>query len=207
MVSDSSESESTKVLDLLRRAIPETRQLIEGLTDGEWSASTPCPDWTVLDVVEHLVSGLAQFADVGAGEEFDPSHRSSVSPVDALAAFDEAAGRMLTTWSDPTVADRLHSMPWGDTPGATLIGFMVAEQLAHGWDLARATGQGPTYNTELVTEALAMSEVNDDPSIRVPGMFGPIVTVGEDRPAIDRLAGFLGRDPYWSPPVRPDGQR
>ncbi len=206
MTSHTSEPDPAHMLDLLGRATPVTRQLIEGLADDDWSAPTPCPDWTVLEVIEHMVSDLAQFADVGAGAGFDPLAQMSLSPADALAAFDEAAGRMLSTWSDPAVAGRLHSMPWGDTPGATLIGFMVMEQLAHGWDLARATGHTPAYDPDLIAESLAAAEANDDPSIRVPGMFGPIVTVSADAPTIDRVAGFLGRDPDWSPPVKPNDQ-
>lgn len=201
MTAHLTEPDPAHMLDLLGRATPVTRQLIEGLAQDDWSAPTPCPEWTVLEVVEHVVSGLTQFADVGAGAGFDPSVQASLNPADALAAFEEAAGRMLSVWSDPAVAGRVHSMPWGDTPGATLIGFMVMEQLAHGWDLALASGRAPAYDDDLAAEALAMAEAFDDPSIRVPGMFGPVVTVGAHEPTIDRVAGFLGRDPDWSPPV------
>lgn len=199
MTNQTSEPDPAHMLDLLGRATPVTKQLIESLDDDAWSAPTPCPEWTVLELVEHVVSGLAQFADVGAGAEFDPSARVSLTPADALGAFEEAAGRMLSVWSDPAVAGRMHSLPWGDTPGATLIGFMVMEQLAHGWDLARAIGRAPAYDDDLAAEALALAQVNDDPSIRVPGMFGPIMPVDADTPTIDRVAAFLGRDPDWSP--------
>ena len=204
MTTETSVPDPTHMLDLLGRVTPVTHQLIESLDDDDWSAPTPCPEWTVLELIEHVVSGLQQFADVGAGAEFDPSARASVTPTDALSAFQDAASRMLSIWSDPAVAGRMHSMPWGDTPGASLIGFMVMEQLAHGWDLARATGRTPAYDDDLATEALVLAEANDDPSIRVPGMFGPIVSVDADGPTIDRVAGFLGRDPDWSPPVEHD---
>lgn len=78
MTAQASEPGPTHMLNLLGRATPATRQLIVGLGQNDWSAPTPCPKWTVLEVVEHVVSGLAQFADVGAGVGFDPSAQALV---------------------------------------------------------------------------------------------------------------------------------
>jgi uncharacterized protein (TIGR03086 family) len=195
----SPEADPGRMLGLLARAVPVTRRLIAGVAADQWTARTPCPAWDVQQLVEHVIGGLARFADVGAGGTLDGASPPSVGPSEALAAFDEASARMLSAWSAPAVAGRTHPMPWGDTPGVALIGFMVMEQLAHGWDLARATGQRADYDDDVATGALALAEAYDDPSIRNPVMFGPVVEVAAGAPVIDRVVGFLGRAPDWTP--------
>jgi uncharacterized protein (TIGR03086 family) len=64
--------------------------------------------------------------------------------------------------------------------------------LAHGWDIARATGQDPELPVDAAEAALrfARDQVVDDAR---PGRFEPPQPVAEDAPAIERLVGFLGR--------------
>ena len=76
-----------------------------------------------------------------------------------------------------------------------LVVFMVIEQVTHGWDLARATGQEPSFGDELAEATLTLARSYDDGTIRVPGLFGPIVEIPFGASAIDRLAAFLGRRP------------
>ncbi len=102
---------------------------------------------------------------------------------------------MLEAWSGDGALGAAYAMPWGETPGMALVGFMVIEQVTHGWDLARATGQPPKFGDELAQATLELARGYDDASIRVPGMFGPIVEIGAGAPAIDKLAAFLGRRP------------
>ncbi len=106
------------------------------------------------------------------------------------------AERMLSAWSAPGVVDDRYDMPWGETPGTMLVGFMVIEELGHGWDLARASGQDPGFDDDVVHATLDMARAYDDESIRVPGMFGPVVPIADDAPPIDQLAAYLGRRPW-----------
>ena len=72
---------------------------------------------------------------------------------------------------------------------------MIIEQVVHGWDLGRAVDRPAGYDDELVEHTLELAHRHDDPMIRVPGMFGPVVEISSSAPAIDRLAAFLGRHP------------
>ena len=111
---------------------------------------------------------------------------------DAVREYDLASDRMLSVWSDEAVADRTYAMPWGDTPGLALLGFMLIEQVTHGWDIAMATGQDPSFDPDVVDAALDLAHEYDDESIRVPGMFAPIVPVDGGRNG-DRPTGRLSR--------------
>lgn len=182
--------------DLLERSIATTARLLADVNEDRWSSPSPCPDMTALGVVQHLVGGLTQFAATGAQEPFDErSLERSFSGEDAREEYQAAGDRMMAVWSQPGVAERDYPMPWGDSAGSDLIGFMLIEQVTHGWDIAKATGQEPGYDSELVEATLDLARGYDDESIRVPGMFGPIVPAPDGGPAIDRLAAFLGRHP------------
>ncbi len=150
-------------------------------------------------LIEHMVGGLLQFASIpssaDATEALTPPADLGLTIDDAVAAFDNAGRKMLAAWKDPTTTNANYDMPWGATPGAALVGFMLIEVVTHGWDLAKATDQRPAFDDQLVLTTLEIARMYGDEGIRVPGMFGPIVPVADDAPLIDRLAGFLGRHP------------
>jgi uncharacterized protein (TIGR03086 family) len=76
----------------------------------------------------------------------------------------------------------------------------VGELVTHGWDLAVATGRRHLLDDDLAAGALPATVAKipaDHRGEDVP--FGPVVPVADDAPAIDRLVGWLGRDPAWRP--------
>lgn len=181
-------------------AAPTTHRLIERITPRQWHLSTPCAGMDVAALVQHLVVGLDQFAavpSVGRSEAAaaDGSQVSTVGHREAPTVYLASCERLLEVWAAPETLGSAYAMPWGETPGAMLVGFMVIEQVAHGWDLAHATGQHPTFGDEVAAATLDLARSYDDETIRMPGMFGPVVAVPPDALAIDRLAGFLGRHP------------
>jgi uncharacterized protein (TIGR03086 family) len=195
--------DATNTLALLQAAVPTTHRLITGITTQQWHGSTPCADMDVAALVAHLIDGLDQFAAVASAETggapvpaavADPDV-SNIDGAQAASLYAAASARLLDAWSAHGALDRLYAMPWGETPGLMLVGFMVIEQVTHGWDLARATGQEPAFDDDLAEATLALAQGYDDDAIRVPGMFGPAITVSPDATPIDRLAGFLGRQP------------
>ena len=132
---------AASMLALLRDVVPPTSRVVAAISVDEWSKPTPCEEMTVHELAAHLVGGLEQFGDVADGLPVDVTAITEIEPGEISARLDAAADRMLEQWSVPGVADVVYPMPWGDTPGVNLIGFMVIEVATHGWDLARATGR------------------------------------------------------------------
>lgn len=68
--------------------------------------------------------------------------------------------------------------------------------LAHAWDLAIATGQPTNLDPELADYVLAFSkQMTSRPVLRGDGRrFGAEQPCGDERPAADRVAAFLGRE-------------
>lgn len=109
-------------------------------------------------------------------------------------AFCAAADQMRAAFAAPEVLDKTFDAPIGTASGTFFAKVRIIELIAHGWDLARATGQSMhVFPDDLCERALAMSrEVYAD---RTRGRFGDEQPVSADAAAADRLAAFLGRTP------------
>ncbi|HWU32535.1 MAG TPA: TIGR03086 family protein, partial [Marmoricola sp.] len=90
--------------------------------------------------------------------------------------------------------------PMGPQPVAALLDqIYTGDVFLHSWDLARATGQEPPLDEETCAAMLAGMAGIEGP-MRDSGQFGPAVRVADGRSAVDRLIGFVGRDPDWTAP-------
>ena len=84
--------------------------------------------------------------------------------------------------------------------GATIDRFYTSDVFMHSWDLARAGDQDPCLDEDQAAMMLAgMRPI--EAMLRDSGQYGPAVPVPDDAPAVDRLMGFVGRDPAWRPPA------
>lgn len=177
-----------------------TGAVIGAITDEQLGHPTPSPDHTVGDLVEH-VEGVA-VGLVGTARKTDP-------PPDAArpdgAATGPAAGwrervparlaALAQAWRDPAAWEG--STQAGGVPleAAAAGMFALDEIVVHGWELAVATGQPYPVDEEA---ARACAEFLAGVP-RAAELFGPVVEVPADAPAIDRLVGLSGRDPAWRP--------
>ncbi len=182
-------------IELLRGVLAGTDQVIAGVGDDQWGLPTPCPEYDVGALVDHILGWARPFAAGANGEEFegDPSdhHRGD----DPAGEFRAAAARIVAGWEEHGF-DRQVSLAGGESPAATAFNMTVMEYLTHGWDLATATGQPTPWSEEQAADVLARAEKTLPAQYRGEGMpFGPIVDVPDDAPAADRVAAFMGRTP------------
>jgi uncharacterized protein (TIGR03086 family) len=185
----------------LAAALDGTRQLVHAVTDDQWQLPTPCPDWTVRQLVNHLVGGDRLCTRVLRGEPLPPmdqlGRRGHVDQLgdDPAAAYDLAAAELLQALAAPGVLERAHTLPVGTLPGPAVVHLRTVETLVHGWDLARATGRAAPFADELAEQEMPFTRdlLGRLPEGRQP--FAPTLPATEESPAIDRLAALLGREP------------
>lgn len=186
------------MIDELRRALDRTAEVVAAVQPEQLGLPTPCPDYDVRGLINHLVAGNLMFAAVANGGELDmgvfgQDHLGE----DAAAAYRRSAQATLAGWQRPGVLDE--DLPFGNMPGHTVIRLHLTEELTHGWDLARATGQDESMDPQLADIALeAMRKVPEE-MLRGSQNFGPEVACDAGAMPHERLVAFLGRDPAATP--------
>ncbi|GAA2637355.1 TIGR03086 family metal-binding protein [Dactylosporangium fulvum] len=180
---------------LLVRAAPVTRQIVTALDDADLAAPTPCAGWDVRALVEHLLhwgpslEGAAHKASVppGAADAGDDWRKALLGQYDRLAdAWGAPAAWEGTTYMGPT-----------ELPADLVGGMVLGEFVLHGWDLARAAGQAPAWDDEVLT-ALHAEVARSADQARSMGVYGAEVPVPETAPLLARVLGLSGRNPSWT---------
>ncbi len=171
-------------------------------------APTPCASYTVADLRDHVLGWLQHFATAVT----DPDRVAPRDDPDAYRAADDprplpdvvlGAGEAIERATLAGVAGRRVVMSQSAMDGDAVLAMALGEYLVHGWDLARATGRDWPVPEQACRAALEFFGGMITPEYRSAdgggGFFGPEVEVRHDAPALDRLLGFAGRDPQWSP--------
>jgi uncharacterized protein (TIGR03086 family) len=164
-------------ITLLRRAVDDATRIIDGITPAQLGLPTPCPDFTVGQLVAHLVEGVEMFSAA-----LDPS---SASAGDEWKA---AGQRVAAAAETPGAADAPIALPYGEFPRIVVIQQALGEIAIHAADLARATGQ-PLGDDAVYERVFAV--VGEE--WRVDGVLGPAVPCADDAPLADRVLAFAGR--------------
>lgn len=183
---------------LVREAAAAVEPLF-AVTEADHGRPTPCVGLDLKALLAHVIGGLRSMADIGEGKPFSFDTDPDLSVEDPVAELRLAVDRLTTAFSRPEVAARSFAMPWGETSADQLLGFELIELVVHGWDIARSLGRDPALPDELAAAALGGARQWVDDSARTPQLFGPEVAVDDGAPVLDRLVGFLGRDPAWRP--------
>jgi uncharacterized protein (TIGR03086 family) len=186
-MTNESTSSSEPRADHLAAALEVTKGIVAGVSPDQAHVPTPCPEYDVSRLLDHLVGFGASFADK-ANSVPSPADPAKVTAGDDPARAYDAVSRRL-----------LEGYRGGEGEGATPIGVVLMETVIHGWDLAKGTGQPAPYPDDAVEAALAAGQGMMSPKFRGEGQpFGDEVEVSSDAPALDRLVAFMGRDPGWS---------
>ncbi|MFF2084998.1 TIGR03086 family metal-binding protein [Nocardia sp. NPDC058176] len=177
------------------------------ITEDQFTDPTPCAGLTVRDLLAHVVGLSEAFRQAATKEAVGrsaspPSGADSPLPDDWQTRIPAQLDALTAAWRAPEAWE-------GDTEAggvvmpAVVMATVALDELAiHGWDLAVATGQQLAVSPDdlaILTEFLRETDPEG-----TPGLFGPIVAVPADAPALDRLLGLTGRDPGWLPAIATD---
>lgn len=179
-------------LDAFDRAAAAATAIVAGITDDQLALPSPCTEWTVRELVNHLVTGNLMSVAIVEGRAH-PDRNVDRLGSDPKAVFAESLAASRAALHQPGLLERTVTTPMGEAPGAVLVQMRVAELLVHGWDLARATGRSTDIDAELAGSVLAawQARLADRPRTLTP--FADPQPVPDDATAADRLAAYLGR--------------
>jgi uncharacterized protein (TIGR03086 family) len=190
----------------LGTAADEMSRLVNGVRDDQLGDPTPCTDYTLGDLVQH-VRVLAEAFTVAGRKEQPPGGSkppalgsAALLSDDWRAETDEWLRRLVETWADPTAWQGTAWIAGFEAP-ASGVGITASNELVvHAWDVARASGQ----RLELDDAALAPSRdfvamISGPGSEQARGeVFGPAVTVPAGASPLDEVVAGNGRDPAWA---------
>jgi uncharacterized protein (TIGR03086 family) len=184
-------------------AYDHAAQVVAAVRPDQLAGPTPCPDYDVATLVDHLVGAGWRTVELGRGHTPTGAEFPHVDLAEAPGQLRKAGGEAATAWT----ADRLTAtttMPWGQTyNGFTLVDMYLSELMAHAWDLAVATGHRPSCDQDLAAAALTAAHAMLRPEYRdmmgVGNPFGAEQPAGDGASTLERFAAFMGRPLDWRP--------
>ncbi|MFH9266124.1 TIGR03086 family metal-binding protein [Streptomyces sp. NPDC017546] len=182
--------------ELLEAAADRALPVVRGIEDGQLGGGTPCAEYDVRALVNHLFQVVVNFQALAAREEVDFGQVPEFVAGDWRARFGAETARLVEAWSVPGVEEGTTGQM--GLPART-VGLMVLGDLTvHAWDLARATG------ADFVPEERVLDELGPGlaalaPQAREMKVFGEPFPVEEGATAFERLLAVTGRDPGWRP--------
>lgn len=192
-------------LDLHNKAMHQFGLRLHHLQPHEWGLSTPCVDWTVRDLVAHvvgeqrwiplLVARRLSIADAereleGAGDLITAGESLDPSPSEA---WDAAAGPAILSFAALDDLDVMIGLSRGPTPARDYLAELTLDLAVHAWDLGQAIGMTDPLPDDLA--AFALDAVRGWGELSDSGMFAAPVAVPGDASWTDRLVAATGRTP------------
>jgi uncharacterized protein (TIGR03086 family) len=173
------------LLSLYGRASEWTVDKVAGAS-AKLDVATPCDEWTVRDLLNHILETQQFFVSRARNEDVPPPSPKPAELVgdNPVNDFNHARSEVLTVFGEDGVIART----------GPSLGIAFSDQLLHGWDVAKATGQDATMPEGLAEAAYTIihGRFTDDER---KGIFGPEIAVPASASAQDRLLAYTGRNP------------
>ena len=186
------DTSETNVASLYERAAAGTRRYLSSVKTDQWGDPTPCDDWDVRTLVNHLVGGAGGVKTTFEGAAPQSSAGVDLLGDDPLRSFDDAVAGAVGALSAPRALSKTLQTRVGETPATNFAFARMQEMLIHGWDLAVALGQDATLDEELV-EAAYVRALENRARYRAGTAFGPAeITPSDEATTQSKLLGILG---------------
>ena len=183
--------------------------LIEEVPERDLGNPSPCREYSVGDLLDHIAGITVAFGDAAAKAD---GASSNMGPQGDAANLDPQwrtslplhLDTLTRAWSDPQAWTGMTRVGGRDLPADVAGVVTYGELTVHAWDLAQATGLpfapdpgGLKPLFDIVSQTFGPGNDASRGSA-----FGPAIPVADDAPMFDQILGLLGRDPGWSSGAR-----
>lgn len=191
------------MLAMFQTGVREFGARVHAVREDQWTAATPDREWSVADLVAHLVEEHRWAPPLLHGLDLESARKvvegTRELPVgggvgaNLAQEWDEASLASADAWTEPDALERTVSLSRGDTPARQYLGEMTFDLCVHAWDLGIAIGYPDPLPEDLVRHTYeAVKQFGD---MSGTGFFDKPVDVPEDAPLIDKLVAATGRAP------------
>jgi uncharacterized protein (TIGR03086 family) len=185
----------------LAAAAAEAARVVGGVRSDQLTAATPCRDWDLRALLNHVILWTAYSAERRARDEPLPEDlmtRDFVAEPGYATAYQAQIARAVDAWSDPRAWKRDLNVMGSPAPAADVAGMLLAEMVLHGWDVARASGQEYVCPENVAAATREVVAASAELFRKYDGFAGPVAIAGP-APAFDQALATSGRDPRWRP--------
>lgn len=179
---------------LLPEGAGEFTTRVRAIGSGAWDNATPCTDWSVRDLVNHLTSEHLWVPHLLGGEspdEVGTRYEGDVLGADPVAAWDAAIEGSLAAWNAVESDDAVVQLSFGNAAAGEYANQMLLDLTVHSWDLASGAGLDDRLDERVVEHVLRYAQ-RHAADLVASGLFDDPVTGNRDDPQ-GRLLGLLGR--------------
>jgi uncharacterized protein (TIGR03086 family) len=170
---------------------------VHAVRPDQWDAPTPCTDWSVRDLVNHLTAEQLWVAPLvrerRTVEQIGDAFDGDVLGDDPVAVWDRAAAEARETFLEKGALDRTVRLSYGPTQATAYCSQMVSDLVIHAWDLSRAIGADERLPRDLVDFAAQEVAPYAD-SLAGSGLFAPRLKTPPDADEQTKLLAMVGRE-------------
>jgi uncharacterized protein (TIGR03086 family) len=144
---------SREPVELLVVAVDEFARRLRLVGPDDWRRPTPCSEWDVRALVNHVVGGNRRYQMLLHGapsEEVEATRAVDHVGDDARASFAETADDVVACFQEDGALERIGHHVTGDRTGRELLSMRILDVAIHGWDLAHALGADETLDEDIV---------------------------------------------------------
>jgi uncharacterized protein (TIGR03086 family) len=191
---------ATTARSMLPAAADRFGALVHAVPADAWDRPTPCGDWSVRDLVNHVVAGHRWVPPLLGGSTLAEVRASDTGDVlgdRPAAAWDAAIAASMRAWAMAREDQEVSLSPHGPTPAGEYAEQVLADLVVHGWDLGRGIGAEPVPDDGQAAHVLAYLEPRVAGWTSAGVFDDPVPTSRTD--ALSRLVALTGRDPDWQP--------
>jgi uncharacterized protein (TIGR03086 family) len=181
----------------MERVLDRAGEVVDRVEPGQLGNSTLCTEWTVRDVINHVVGGATMFAECVESGSVPDDRLGQLMGGDNLGddykgSFHTASDRARAAFGAEGALEKMVKLPFGEMPAGIALNIAIMDVMTHAVDIAKATGQS-VDDEALLETALAVGRQLVTADFRVPGVFDAEQPCADDAPAADKLLAFAGR--------------
>jgi uncharacterized protein (TIGR03086 family) len=173
--------------------LPTLSSIVERIEPDQLDNPTPCDNFTVHDILSHMIVLGGSFSYWFRGEDapaLDPPAKDGTVPAER---FRTTMDDLLAAAASPGASERLISAPVGEMPGDVFARLVAFDGLVHGWDLASSTGASFEVPPAVIAAVADFARGALTADMRDGDTFKDATTAPDGASPLEQLAAFSGR--------------